>query len=175
VIGSIDALIRSVGCTVGNVTDRPTDHLTLDEAAEVLGISREAVRLRVRRGTIRGERVDGVWWVSPFGWSPTNHVTDQPTDRPGWPGRGRGRGPSARDELVDQLRAEVEDLRTDKQYLWDMVRSQQGQIAYLTQELTEARRQLPPPTTAPPMPRSGPETAVARRKRRNWWERLLGR
>ena len=43
-------------------TDRPgsTDQrLTVPEAAELLGITAEAVRMRIKRGTLHSERRDG--------------------------------------------------------------------------------------------------------------------
>ena len=64
------------------MTDRPTDHLTIEEAAAALDISREAVRLRIRRGTLTGVRVGGAWYVSLVGRSETA-ATDRPTDQAG--------------------------------------------------------------------------------------------
>jgi hypothetical protein len=169
-----------VGITLVNwsrMTDRPTDHLTLDEAAAVLGISREAVRLRVRRGTLAGQRVKGVWYVASVGWSPTDHATNQPTDRPG---RGRGRGPAARNELLDHLEAENAWLRARVEFYERQVEHQAGEIA-------ELRRQLPPPAppqgvgersapaTPPTMPPTATEKSLTRRKRKSWLGRLLGR
>lgn len=155
-------------------TDRPTDHLTLDEAAALLGISREAVRLRIRRGTLAGERAGGVWYVAPVGRSAPDQTTERPTNRPG---RGRGRGPAQRDELVDHLQAENAWLRARVEYFERLTEHQAGQLA-------ELRRQLPPPqgvgeptppATPPTMPRAAPERPVSPRKRPPWWQRLLAR
>jgi hypothetical protein len=61
------------------VHDRPTDQ-TIQEAAIVLGISPNAVRMRIRRGTLSGYKADdGRWYVHR-----TVHETDQvhgPTDQ----------------------------------------------------------------------------------------------
>lgn len=76
------------------MTNQPTDQsVTLDQAAAVLGVSREAVRLRIRRGTLIGKKhADGwrVWLESPHlvGRSVGAPTDDQPaTDRPKRPGR----------------------------------------------------------------------------------------
>lgn len=154
---------------VGGVTDRPTDRLTLDEAAAVLGISREAVRLRIRRGTLAGERVGGIWSVTLDGRSPTDHTTDRP-------GRGRRRGSSTRDELVDHLEAENAWLRARVEFYERQVEHQAGEIAELRRGLPPPSVGGPPPTTPPAtMPRTAPETAITRRKAPPWYIRLFRR
>jgi len=66
------------------LTDQPTDH-SLTEAAVRLGVSPEAVRSRLRRGTLEGERVNGSWRVRLPGDAPgpgrSRPTSDQPTDR----------------------------------------------------------------------------------------------
>jgi hypothetical protein len=159
------------------VTDRPADRMTLDEAAAVLGISREAVRLRIRRGTLAGERLGGVWYVSLVGRTPTDQATNQPTDRPDRPRLSRRRENAARGELLEHLEAENAWLRARVEFYERQVEHQAGEIA-------ELRRQLPPPqgvgerpapATPSTMPRAAPERPGARRKRRGWLDRLLGR
>ena len=41
----------------------PTRRMTISQAAALCGVTREAIRLRIRRGTIAAEKVDGQWWV----------------------------------------------------------------------------------------------------------------
>ena len=155
------------------MTDRPTDHLTLDEAAAVLGISREAVRLRVRRGTLDGARVGGIWYVTLVGRSSTDHTTDRPTDRPRYP---RRRDTAERDELAQHLRDEVDFLR-------DRVKFYERQVEHQAGEIADLRRQLPPPATgegpeegtAPPMPFPAPERPLTRRPWPPWYIRLWRR
>jgi len=72
-------------------TDRPADSPALesvDVAAVRLGISRNAVLQRIKRGTLSGQKVDGVWWVIVgdrfSGYvidRPSGLTTEQPTDR----------------------------------------------------------------------------------------------
>jgi excisionase family DNA binding protein len=94
--------------------DRTADHLTVAEAAARLGISTDAVRMRVRRGTLPSVEVDGKRMVlversdtdqtRPNGdQTPDQTSTEQPPEQ----------GPSRSDtaELVEQLRSEVAYLR----------------------------------------------------------------
>ncbi len=149
-----------------SVTDQPTDHLTLEQAAIALGISREAVRLRIRRGTLAGERIDGRWFVSLLGQSPTDRATDRATDRPG-----RARQPTDRDALLTELRDRVAFLERLTEHQAGVIAQQSASLADLVQ-----RPALPEPRTAPPAetptepPREAPQSPV----RRPWWRRLLG-
>ncbi len=104
-------------------TDHTADHattsalLTLDEAAAALGITVNAVRQRIKRGTLTGIRTDEGWLVDMV-------ATDQrPTgDRPT-----RTTTPPGQDvELVEHLREEVMYLRTE--------------LAKRSEELAEERR-----------------------------------
>ena len=141
----------------GQPPDRPHDRLTLDEAAAILGVNREAVRSRVRRGSLSGEKIAGVWYVSLAG----QVATGRPADRPPRPG--------PRNELVATLQAEVEDLRRR------LDRSQEAE-AELRRLLAGALHSLPAgsPTPAPEQTHSAPQTAVTPPPRRPWWRRLLG-
>ena len=48
----------------GRVADPGRESYTLSEVAQVLGLSRQAVHARVKKGQLDAERVDGVWRVS---------------------------------------------------------------------------------------------------------------
>ena len=74
--------------------------VSVREAGEILGITREAVRKRISRGTLPAEKVDGEW------------IIDLP-DQAGSPedASGDSRGWMERDALVEQLRSENEHLR----------------------------------------------------------------
>jgi hypothetical protein len=144
------------------------------EAADELGVSVEAIRKRVQRGSIRSDKdPDGRRYV----------YLDA------------GRDPQAPVELVDVLRAQVEDLRADR----DAWREQARRSDYLlgssmerTRELEGRLRELeagpdaprassseatespesPGPTATPTEAGDGPETAA---QRRPWWRRMFGR
>ena len=74
---------------------------TVAEAAEVLGISPEAVRKRIARGTLEAEKQDGETW--------TVYLDDVPTDRT----PDRTEDESHFWELVNEQKQEIERLRKE--------------------------------------------------------------
>lgn len=69
----IDAMSTNDRPTSYPVSHQPPNYLTVRKAAERLGLSRIAVRLRIRRGTLRSVKRDGVVYVV---------VGDQATGQP---------------------------------------------------------------------------------------------
>ena len=149
-------------------TGRDLDRLTVAEAARVLGISQDAVRKRIARGTIPHDRDESGRvhvYLSP---SETVHKTDQDTTR------------HAASKTVQDA----------------YIRSLEDQIAFLRRELerkdtillnlTERIPQLEAPSEA----RESPQTVEEERERvesrpaaggvqegvqKPWWRRVLGR
>jgi hypothetical protein len=131
----------------------PTDErLTVAQAADRLGISEDAVRGRIKRGTLRSEREDGAVYVllggRPTNDQPTtNETTVQPTD--------------PRDELIavlrEQLAAEREANRENRRLL----------LAALERPVRglEAGEEKDPPESA-----EAPETDA---QRPPWWRRIF--
>ncbi len=159
--------------------DRPPPgrRVTVSEAAAVMGISVEAVRGRIKRGTIGHERDgDRVYVILDADQAATgrDQGDDQATDRP---------------ELVELLRAQVEDLRAER----DAWRDQARRSDYMasahferTRELEGRLRELEagPPTASSSEPREsdvspgptrtpydGQQTSA---QRRPWWRRMFG-
>ena len=149
-------------------TGRDLDRLTVAEAARVLGISQDAVRKRIARGTIPHERDESgrvYVYLSP---SETVHKTDQ-------------------DTAQDDASKTVQDA---------YIRSLEDQIAFLRRELerkdgillnlTERIPQLEAPSEARESPQTveqEPERAEPQSdapgdqegvQRRSWWRRLIG-
>ncbi len=114
-------------------TEVPTDALTVAEAAEVLGITTEAARMRVKRGTLPSTRIGGTVYVlmdrpnlEPNGPNgPNAGPNDQSDSRPngavgGTTSRTNGRPNghpdgagallAAKDETIEELRDRVEQL-----------------------------------------------------------------
>jgi hypothetical protein len=162
--------------------DRPAPgrRVSVSEAAGIMGISVEAVRGRIKRGTIGHERDGGRVYV----------VLD--TDRPST-GRDQGDDHTTdRPELVELLRDQVEDLRTDRDAWRDQARRSDyllGSSMERTRELESRLRELEPgsatgPTEAAESPESpgpspspadagdGPERP-AQPTQRSWWRRLF--
>ena len=164
--------------------DRPTSQGTSGEpvdiptAARLLGISPEAVRLRIRRGTLAAERWEGTWVVWP-GHSlhvvghdhPTDQAHDRPTNRPGRPPRhgradqlaeatigARDREIARLEETVRLLTTELEARRREVAELHVLLQRSQGPVV-----LPVGHSDQPPerPTNRPTGPRPP------------WWRRFL--
>ena len=138
----------------------------LSEAAALLDVSKDAVRMRVKRGTLRSEKgEDGRVYV----W-----VNDAPDGDPN-PVRPESQVDHAWRELVDELRDRVRSLEESN---WENRRI----IAALTQHIPE----LEPPSepressvsaTEQPgrvAPQPSVESVQEGAEPRSWWRRMLG-
>ncbi len=157
--------------------------LTMVEAAQVLGISKDGVRMRVRRGTLRSEKgEDGRVHVFV--------VPDRHTVPPGDPDPAEAAPPSR--ELVEEMRGRIEDLREQLAAEREAHREARRIIAGLVQRVPEleAARQEPresslsaeeeAPTSTPQeedrgAPERGSERPQSEAPRRSpWWRRIIG-
>jgi excisionase family DNA binding protein len=144
-------------------TGRPNptnQRITVSEAAELLAITPEAVRMRIKRGTLRSERQGGRVFVL-LGQS-------QPTDRPDEP-----------TTLISEMRSRI-------QFLEDELQRKDAILL----NMTEAMKALSPPSQDEPSEqRESPETAREEPERteprpttvesqesvqRPWWRRMFG-
>lgn len=154
------------------MSDRPTDQpppyerLTVAQCADRLGISEDAVRSRLKRGTLRSIRESGVVYILLDANRPTtDKETDQPTDDATDP----------RDELIEELRDRVRHLEESN-------REHRRIIAGLVQRVPEleGRESGQEAPGAPPESPEGyeyPETATEPQsgvRRRPWWRRIFG-
>ena len=174
-------------------TDQPTSkttdqHVTVADAALLLGISEDAVRSRLRRGTLRRETgEDGTVFVvlgtdRPASYQrPTDdRSTNQQNDRQtaGQPIDGhvdrRGGSETDRDELVEALRDDVAHLRDQLDRERDASAELRRIVAGLVQRVPELE--------AAPEPRNAPKTASegmangnvpSEPERVSWLRRLL--
>jgi hypothetical protein len=141
----------------------------LSEAADLLGVSKDAVRMRVKRGTLRSEKgEDGrvyVWVnVNPDGDPNTVHL--------------QGEAEAWR-ELIDELHDRVRSLE-------EANRENRRIIAALTQRIPEIEAPRDTPSDTPEAPETvaemsmGPEPQEAREEAqeaaqpRSWWRRMFG-
>lgn len=180
--------MRQNGRTNGDETTDRTGLLTVHEAAEVLGISPEAVRSRLHRGTLeRHKEEDGTVYV---------RLND---DRP--PKELRPNGGS-----TDERTAHLEELREQVGYLREIIGTRDRELEGRAEELAEMRRivagmaqantelartvreleapsgpleeatggaqeaEMSPEEVHPPEASEGPETDA----QRPWWLRWLG-
>lgn len=164
--------------------DRERDQerrLTLSEAAEILGTSKDAVRMRVRRGTLRSEKgADGRVYVF---LNPTaNDVHPNPEVEGGEAGPSR--------ELVEEMRGRIEDLREQLASEREAHREARRIIAGLVQRVPELeaapgaprpeprgsdlRAEEAPEQASSGDRRAGPEASPEGPERRPWWRRMFG-
>lgn len=114
--------------------DRPPTDLNISEAAEQLGISKNAVRMRIRRGTLTGYKGDdGRWYVKT-----TTEQTDQVTNH----------RPTAITSTVETSEAKLQDgitthgstsIPRHKSASDELVNELRDRVGFLESEL-EARR-----------------------------------
>ncbi len=166
--------------TAGHGQPKTGQRVTVREAADELGITVEAVRNRIKRGTLSSEKESGTVYVL----LDRDHVR---ADQPG-AGRDRTRDQTQPDERPAEL---VEELRDRIAYLERQVeeeREARRRADTLMARLMERVPELP----AAPMqePRESPESATETEpgtntptasaspqrpvQRRSWWQRLLG-
>jgi hypothetical protein len=141
----------------------------LSDAAELLGVSKDAVRMRVKRGTLRSEKgEDGRVYV----WVNVNPNGDPNTVHP------QGEAEAWR-ELIDELHDRVRSLE-------EANRENRRIIAALTQRIPEIEPPRETPSETPGRPESaggedsGGDTPTDRGgaetggEQRSWWRRMFG-
>jgi hypothetical protein len=154
---------------VGEDPTPPKRRTTAAEAAEILGISAEAVRGRIRRGTLPVEREGGTVYVlldaPPLDDRTTGHqprtTDDQPDDRT--------------DLLIAELQDRVRSLEKANQENRRIIAGLVERIPAIEapQELSES----PDTVEADPRrvePRPATEEAPEGVQRRWWWRRRFG-
>ncbi len=155
-------------------TDRPEPtarRVTVSEAAGLLGITPEAVRMRIKRDTLRSDRRDGRVFVLLGPDRPTEHTTERtdPTDH------------RDRDELIAHLRSEVEAWREAARRKDHLLAAALERIPAIEAPASGATDERGPhqtveeePGRASPRPAdAGPQTAP-QRLWRSWWRRRFG-
>jgi hypothetical protein len=124
----------------------------------LLGVSKDAVRMRVKRGTLRSEKgEDGRVYV----W-----VNDNPDDDP---------NTVHPETLVEAWRELIDELRDRVRYLEESNRENRRIIAALTQRIPELEAPASPEGRESPVPPSegAPGTTESPEpERRSWWRRI---
>jgi hypothetical protein len=159
--------------------------VTVADAARLLGLSAEAVRMRIKRGTLNSEKVAGTVYVT-LDADPTVNQTAEPT--------------SEQTALVEVLYEQVAYLREQLDQEREANRENRRIIAGLVQRVPELEAAPEPRKSdlsasrergggdVPPGPREeDPETVSAasteegegvetplREEHRSWWRRLFG-
>jgi hypothetical protein len=164
--------------------DRPLSAaggVTVAEAAARLGVTPDAVRRRLHRGTLAGDKTEeGQWRV----WLPEPPPEDDSGDReeaarpsPGPDTTPPGRSP-ADTELIEALQATVTDLRTRLDAEGEARRRADHIILEVSRRLPELGTGQDAPQDANTGPQSGTVAAEAldtrQRAWRRWWQRMTG-
>jgi hypothetical protein len=136
---------RPLNLDESHATDRHTSQLsekhTVREAADLLGTSVDAVRGRLRRGTLDSIKVDGIVYVLLDEVSRDRHA-DTTIGRQGWTNR---QNAANRDQS-----ALLEELRNQNEWLRREIERKDTIIMSLAQRIPELK--------APPEPRESPKT-----------------
>ena len=172
-----------------SATDQPTTDpqpIPMDDAAAALGITVNAVRQRLKRGTLRGHKTPAGWVV----FLPTDQSTssghDQPaTDRP----QAHGRPPTNRptDQVgIAPLADLIADLTRENRELAAAAALWQERSRYLSERLQalEAGPIAAPAATTTNQPAATTHDTGAQEAQivpkptpatsRSWWKRLFG-
>jgi hypothetical protein len=153
---------------VGEDRTPPVRRTTVADAAVILGISAEAVRGRIRRGTLPVEREGGTVYVLIDDAAEDRTTDDQP--------RTTGDQPTDRTDLL------IAELQDRVRSLEEANRENRRIIAALTSRLPQIEApQEPseaPETTTEPVGRERPFTDEERAQEaaqpRSWWRRMFG-
>ena len=162
----------------GNHTRDATERFTVSEAAEILGITAEAVRQRIRRGTLRAEK-DEVGSVFVF-LDPYKHRTNRQPHADATHPRDDTTQPHAdatTDDtlLYERMSSEIDYLRSQLDKERESSAELRRIIAALTQripELEAARDERESPVPASEDQGNG-DTAPDKGQRRSWLYRFF--
>jgi hypothetical protein len=154
-----------------NDTPRDISRLTVPEAARALGISPEAVRNRLSRGTLRSVKESGTVYVL-LETDRTRHTGDIPNDIPS----------DTPQVLVVEMRGRIESLERQLEQANERDRENRRIIAALTSRIPaiEAPSEAPgaPKATAEEPERAAtphPDRVEAQEgAQRPWWRRWFG-
>ena len=141
--------------------------LSVGQAATRLGVSPDAIRKRLRRGTLRAWKRDGSWVIPAVDVLETGRESAGETVPAPVPD-------TARDMALTFLERERERLARDL----DASRQENARLVGIIEELSRRIPELPAASAAPEppsaMPTEAPESGETPPARRLWWQRLLG-
>ena len=149
--------------------------LTVAQAAELLGLSAEAVRSRVQRGTLQSEKVGGTVYVLLEDTAQTRPNTDEAHATGGTQTNLIG----DQTEFIGSLQGQIEWLRREVERKDTLLMTLMQRVP----ELDPVRNPTPEPREAPETPAEGtgkgddmppePQEPIERHER-SWWRRFFG-
>jgi hypothetical protein len=138
----------------------PPDRLTVQQAAKRLGITQDAVRSRIKRGTLASEHRGGRVYVLVGDQGATN-----PPDQPN-------------DQLLEALRDEIAHLRRESERKDTIIMSLSQSNAELSRTIRAIEApetpESPDPGQSPTEASGEPQTGAQEQERRGFWRRLFG-
>ncbi len=166
--------------TPGN-RSRPIDRYTVPEAAHALGISPEAVRNRLSRGTLESIKENGTVYVL-LTVDMVRHTADRSTDRPGGTSRHIDGTPddpssliSAKEETISVLKAQLEAERAASGELRRIVAGLVQRVPELEPAKDSSSEAPEPPITASEGAHKGKASEQQEpSQRRSWWRQFFG-
>ena len=168
---------------MGEDTTGPPGHpsrqrVSVDEAARALGLSVDAVRKRVQRGTIEHEK-DAAGRVRILLDSPDNASTLR-DERPDTTGQASALV-AAKDETIEELRDRVRRMERELDTRNEEIRRRDHLLAAALERMPalEAPQEprespTPSPEASEGTPQPGREEAEEPAQRRPWWRRIFG-
>jgi excisionase family DNA binding protein len=155
--------------------------VTVDEAANLLGTSANALRKRIERGTIQSEKVDGVRYVLLSDSDMPRHAGDASADMPPDSADSTHDSATGMSAFVESLEEQVGYLRGQLEVWQEEARRKDHIIAALTERIPE----LEPAREAPLEPRESPQTSSEQHgsgtthpedggaEKPSWWRRVF--
>ncbi len=136
--------------------EQRTNRVTVADAAQLLGLSAEAVRMRIKRGTLASEKVGGTVYVL-LESNQTRTNTDQTSDQT----TGQTHVLTAdQTALVNALQAEVQFLREELQRREEVHTEENRRKDTIIAQLTQRIPELEAPAEPRESPVEGPEAAA---------------
>jgi hypothetical protein len=147
------------------------ERLTIADAAKRLNLTQEAIRQRIRRGTIESDKdEEGKTYV---------YLTEEET-------RSNIEDNSVVNAFIDALKSQIEELERDKEHLREESRRKDHIIMSLTQripaidapqqdaEVAPDARESPVTASEEPVKGDVPTDSVDGQNRQSWWQRWFG-
>ena len=140
---------------------------TVEEAAKLLGLSENAVRKRIERGTLRSEKVDDIRYVLLDGAIP-QHALNMPTD-------------------ISLMQAHLDSMQEQLSYLKAIIHTRDEEIRRKDHLLAATLERIPALEASPDgtselsesptidgEPRPGTQRESPEEEQRPWWRRMFG-
>jgi hypothetical protein len=144
--------------------------VTVEEAARILGLSGNAVRKRLERGTLKSEKVAGIRYIL-LDADMSQHANDMPNGMPG---------------DIALMQAHLDSMGEQINYLKEVIERRDEEIRRKDHLLAAALERIPAIEEAPSEPRESPlspseEEADTQpppegrgQEKRSWWRRFFG-